>query len=221
MKLLLAEDNVALRVSLVCALEAEGYSVEATGDGAECLYRACNMAFDLLVLDINMPGLSGFQVAEELRRIKDRTPILFLTARDSVEDRVKGLNLGGDDYLVKPFSLEELLARIRVLLRRNMLLEDARLAYVDVVLLTDAKKALFRDTETTLTSKEYEILEYFIINKGRTLSRDQILQRIWGSDSYVGYGTIEVHIHNLRLKMNKEACVARIKNVRGLGYVLE
>lgn len=220
-RILIAEDDRAVRDSLERALRLEGYAVETAPDGAAALTSFGENPADLLVLDIMMPKVDGMTVARTLRSRGNRTPILMLTAKHEITDRVAGLDAGADDYLVKPFSLDELLARLRALLRRSLDLTDAdTLAYADLVLDMNARRAHRGGREFDLTKTEFDLLELLMSNAEIVLERDVIYQRIWGIDFTTSSNSLDVYIGYLRRKTEGESDPRLIHTVRGVGYVL-
>lgn len=222
MRILVAEDDARLLRAIARALEGEGYEVDATADGAECLFFAEQDVHDLIVLDIVMPGMSGLDIVAKLRADDRLVPVLFVTARDSIPDRVKGLALGADDYLVKPFALPELIARVEALLRRSTGIRSARhVAYGDLELDLLAHEATCAGESLNLTQKEFELLEFLIANKGRILTRAQLSNRLWDYDADISFGILDVHIHNLRKKLGACGHGRLIQTVRGVGYLIK
>jgi two-component system alkaline phosphatase synthesis response regulator PhoP len=221
-RLLLVEDEPGLQLALSDRLAAEGYQVETAGDGIAAIGRAAGEPFDLIVLDVMLPGKDGFEVAQTLRQQGVRTPILMLTARTLVVDRVVGLKLGADDYLTKPFDTSELLARLEALLRRapsssGVSLE--RYQFGDV--LVDVRKAeVSRDGHVLdLSAKEFQLLRYFIEHRGATLSREELLHDVWGYTATPSTRTVDVHVAWLRQKLEPNPRVPRfVLTVHGLGY---
>lgn len=221
MRLLIVEDERALRGVLAERLKKEGYSVDACGDGAEARHYLDAAPYDLALLDIMLPGADGLTLLRELRARGEDTPVLLLTARDSVEDRVRGLDAGADDYLVKPFSFEELLARIRVLTRRKYQTTTNRLFLADLTL-DRATRAVTRGERTLhLSAKEYALLEYLLQNKGQVLTREQIENHVWNYDYEGGSNVIDVYIRLLRKKVDDPFPQKLIHTLRGHGYVLQ
>lgn len=219
-RLLVVDDDDSIRTSLGRALELEGYRAETVEDGDAALDRLADEQFDAILLDVMMPGRSGLDVAREIRSLGDTTPILMLTARHEVSDRVAGLDAGGDDYLPKPFSLDELLARIRALLRRSGVSEaGTALVMADLVVEPDARRAFRGDRELHLTRTEFDLLELLVFNADIVLERDLILNRIWGLDFATSSNSIEVYIGYLRRKTEAEGEPRLIHTVRGVGYV--
>ncbi|EGO63025.1 response regulator transcription factor [Acetonema longum] len=204
MKLLVVEDEDLLRDAIVAVLAAEGFNVDDTGNGDEGIFLAEQAVYDLLILDIMLPGLSGLEILKQLRGREDAVPVLLLTAKDRVEDRVTGLDAGADDYLVKPFAVPELLARVRALLRRKGG-ETAQglLSYRCIALDPKLKDGYFQCEELGLTAKEYELLEFLLLNRERILTKEQIFDRLWGLETETGLGIVDVYIHFLRKKIER------------------
>jgi len=223
MKILVIDDDRKITALLNRWLTFEGYMVEIADSGEEGLALAAEVKPDLIILDVLMPGLNGWEVCRQLRAGSD-VPILMLTARDEVSDRVKGLDLGADDYLVKPFALEELLARIRSLLRRQKTVEAAKqpvLSYADLKLDTGSREAERFGQVIPLTTKEYELLLLFMENPRQVLTRDLIMERVWGYDYSGESNVLEVYIGALRQKLEQFGGERLIHTVRGVGYVLK
>lgn len=221
MRILVAEDEKNLNSIIVKSLKANNYTVDACFDGEEALdYIEC-AEYDAVVLDIMMPKISGIEVVKHLRNRNNKVPVLFLTAKDSIEDRVTGLDAGADDYLVKPFALDELLARVRVMIRRSSDSVDHTLKIADLTADTQ-KMTVFRgDAEIILTGKEFAILEYMLRNKGVVLTREKIEQHIWNYDYEGGTNVVNVYIRYLRKKIDDGFEPKLIHTVRGAGYVLK
>ncbi|MBP2625342.1 MAG: DNA-binding response regulator [Firmicutes bacterium] len=221
MKILVVEDDELLRSAIISVLTGEGYSVEDTGHGDEGLFLAEQAIYDLLVLDIMLPGMSGLEIVKQLRLKTIHVPVLFLTAKDSIEDRVTGLNIGADDYLVKPFAVAELLARVKALLRRQGGGVEELLTYKNISLNPKLQEAYYESEAIGLTAKEYELLEYLALNRERILTREQIFDRLWGYESDSSYGIVDVYVHHIRKKMSVTGCDHFIRTVRGVGYMLK
>ncbi|MCC5467221.1 response regulator transcription factor [Pelosinus baikalensis] len=221
MKILVVEDDEMLRSAITSVLTGEGYSVEDTGYGDEGLFLAEQVIYDLLVLDIMLHGMSGLEIVKQLREKTIHVPVLFLTAKDSIEDRVTGLNIGADDYLVKPFAVAELLARIKVLLRRKGSTSKELFAYKNISLNPKLQEAYYESQAIGLTVKEYDLLEYLVVNHERILTREQIFDRLWGYESDSSYGIVDVYVHHIRKKMAVTGCDHFIRTVRGVGYMLK
>ena len=221
MKILLAEDEVDLNNVVTRYLKKNGYSVDSVLDGEEALDYLEYSEYDLVILDIMMPKVDGFEVIKKLRDKGNHTSVLMLTARDSADDKVKGLDLGADDYIVKPFDFNELLARIRAVVRRKYGNSSNKLAIGDLILDTSEKSVTRAGKQIELTGKEYEVLEYLMQNKNRILSRDQIKEHVWDFDYEGDSNIIDVLIKNIRKKIDVEAGKQIIYTKRGLGYVIK
>ena len=221
MRILLAEDDKAINRVIVRRLKWEGYSVDACFDGREALDYLDVVDYDAVILDVMMPGMDGFEVLTRMRERGDKTPVLFLTARDSLADKVEGLDLGADDYLVKPFEFEELMARLRVLIRRKGSSVSNVYSCADLTVDSARHRVTRGETEITLTAREYALLEYLIRNKGLVLSRDQIETNLWSGDYIVGSNVVDVYIRMLRKKIDADYSPKLIQTVRGYGYVLK
>jgi two-component system response regulator MprA len=222
MRILVVDDEPAVRDALERALRSNGYAVSTAVDGRDGLERVAAETPDLIVLDIMMPRLDGLEACRELRASGDRTPVLILTARDAVGDRVEGLDAGADDYLVKPFALEELLARIRALLRRSVPNADEKpLTFADLVLDPVTHEVHRADRRIELTKTEYLLLELFLLNPRRVLTREIIFDRVWGYDFGPTSNALEVYVGYLRRKTEAGELPRLIHTVRGVGYVLK
>ena len=221
MRTLVAEDERDLNEILCKKLRSEDYCVDGCFDGEETLDYLASVDYDAVILDIMMPKRSGLEVVEQLRRQGNQTPVLFLTARDSIDDRVTGLDAGADDYLVKPFAFDELLARLRVMTRKRGG-ERSNLFTIGGLTLDIRSKRVERGgAELKLSAKEYALLEYLIRNKGVVLSRIQIEENIWGFDYEGSSNIVDVYIRYLRRKIDKDHPVKLIHTIRGSGYVLK
>lgn len=222
MKLLIVEDKKTICNTIARHLKDEGYAVDTCFDGADALAYIEGTEYDAIILDIMLPGVDGITVLRTIRGQKLKTPVLLLTAKSSVEDKVRGLDSGADDYLTKPFSLEELSARIRVMIRRGGAERiDNVLSCGPLSLDTNTKTALRGGREITLTAKEYAILEYLLHNKGIVLSRDKIMHHIWNYDYEGSSNIIDVYIRTLRKKIDADFDQKIIQTVRGIGYVIK
>src|SRR5919199_1201744 len=221
MKILVVDDERAVRESLRRALELEGYDVELAGDGREALYRLESPEEpDAILLDVLMPGLDGVEVCRRVRRSGSRVPVLMLTARDAVANRVEGLDAGADDYVTKPFALEELLARVRALLRRAGPDDGEVLRFADLEL-NPGTREVFRDGEAIeLTRTEFALLELFMRNPRQVLTRSVIFDRVWGYDFGFASNSLDVYIGYLRRKTETGSRPRVIQTVRGVGYAL-
>jgi len=222
MKILVVDDERAVRESLRRALELEGYDVQLAEDGAEAIERlgADNGQPDAVILDVLMPGIDGIEVCRYLRRTGNLTPVLMLTARDGVGDRVAGLDAGADDYLVKPFALEELLARVRALLRRASPGPDEVLRFADVELSPSRREVMRGGEAIALTRTEFNLLELFLRNPRQVLTRSVIFERVWGYDFGFASNSLDVYIGYLRRKTEAGGRPRLIHTVRGVGYAL-
>jgi two-component system, OmpR family, response regulator MprA len=218
--ILVVDDEPSVRRSLGRALSLDRYAVEAAEDGERALDRLAERPYDVVVLDIAMPGIDGLEVCRRLRRAGDRTPILMLTARDAVDDRVAGLDAGADDYLVKPFSLKELTARVRALLRRSDPGDAPLLRFADLALNRDTREVSRRDRPIDLSRTEFSLLELLMENPRRVLSRSEIFERVWGYDFGPASNSLGVYIGYLRRKTEAGGDARLIHTVRGVGYVL-
>jgi two-component system response regulator MprA len=219
MRVLVVDDDAAVRRSLAHALTRDGYEVSVASDGITALEHLARARQDVLVLDILMPEPNGLEVCRSLRGRGDGTPILMLTARDLVSDRVAGLDAGADDYLVKPFALDELRARLRALLRRSGA-DRETLTYADIALDTAACRARRGDRQLELTRTEYALLELFLRNPERVLSRTLIFDSVWGYDFGPSSNALWVYVSYLRTKLEAGGEPRLVQTVRGLGYVL-
>ena len=221
MKILLAEDEVDLNNVVTRYLKKNGYSIDSVLDGEEALDYLEYGEYDLVILDIMMPKVDGFEVIKKLRNKGNHTSVLMLTARDSADDKVKGLDLGADDYIVKPFDFNELLARIRAVVRRKYGNSSNKLVIGDLILDTSEKSVTRAGKQIELTGKEYEVLEYLMQSKNRILSREQIKEHVWDFDYEGDSNIIDVLIKNIRKKIDVEAGKQIIYTKRGLGYVIK
>ncbi|MFP3728248.1 response regulator transcription factor [Priestia filamentosa] len=221
MRILVVEDNRSLLESIKSILSNE-FEVDGAENGEDGLFFALQNIYDLIVLDVMLPEMDGFEVIQHIREADIRTPVLFLTAKDSLEDRVKGLDFGGDDYLVKPFQAPELQARIRALLRRSgSLTRSQTIRYKGIELFGKEKEVMINETPVRLTFKQYEMLEYIIQNKGAILTKEQLYDRVWGFDSDTTIAIVEVFVHHLRKKMEPFGYHKDLQTVRGIGYMLK
>ena len=220
MRLLVVEDEKKLNELITKKLKKEYYGVDSCFDGEEAIRYVEGTEYDAIILDIMLPKLDGFEVIKRIRAKKNKVPILLLTARDNIDDKVKGLDYGADDYLVKPFIFEELMARIRVLLRRNSGNADNVVTIANLKVDLDAKTVFRDDLLIKLSGREYSILEYLIRNKGKILSRERIEDHIWNYEYEGGTNVIDVYIRYLRKKIDDSYTPKLIHTIRGLGYVL-
>ena len=219
MRILVVDDERPVREALERALRLEGYEVETASDGQEAMFSVARRGVDAIVLDVLMPVQDGLETARKIRRQGNSTPILMLTARHEVSDRVAGLDAGADDYLVKPFALEELLARLRALLRRNAG-GDEVLSFADLTLDPGTREVRRGDRQIELTRTEFLLLELFLRNPRQVLTRDVIFDRVWGYDFGPASNSLEVYVGYLRRKTEAEGESRLIHTVRGVGYAL-
>ena len=222
MKLLIAEDEPKMGTYLQQGLSEAGFSVDRVTQGTDALQQALGESYDLLILDVMMPGLDGWEVLRRLRAAGNEVPVLFLTARDRVEDRVRGLELGADDYLIKPFAFSELLARVRTLLRRGTsapVQTQLRIADLEVDLLK--RRALRGGTRIDLTAKEFALLELLLRRRGEVLPKSLIASQVWDMNFDSDTNVIEVAIRRLRVKIDDDFPLKLIHTVRGMGYMLD
>ena len=215
MRLLVIEDDPALQRTLAATLREESYAVDVASDGADGLFKAQQNAYDAILLDVMLPKLDGWGVLAALRPAS-RTPVLMLTARDAVPDRIKGLNAGADDYLTKPFDIDELLARLRALIRRSAGQTHPTLTIGELVLDTAARRACVAGTEVVLTAREYSLLEYLALHRGEVVSRTTLYEHLFDEDDDSLSNLLDVHVSNLRKKLGHDLIVTR----RGLGYCI-
>ncbi|MED3958992.1 DNA-binding response regulator [Priestia aryabhattai] len=222
-KVLIVEDEEGLVEFLELELKYEGYLVDVAYDGRTGLDKAIKQKYDIILLDLMMPGLNGIEVCRRLRTTKD-TPVIMLTAKDSVMDRVMGLDNGADDYLSKPFAIEELFARMRVIFRRqennNMLNQKLLLTFKDIELDLESRTVIKEKKLIELTNKEFELLAIFMRNINKVLTRDILLEQVWGYDSVVETNVVDVYVRYLRNKLSAQDKELYIQTIRGVGYVM-
>ncbi len=221
MKILLVDDERQLTDALSVILKKNNYSVDCANDGEDGLDYALSGIYDLIILDIMMPKLDGLSLLKILRDKKFDTPILLLSAKSTITDKISGLNLGADDYLTKPFDTNELLARIKALLRRKSTFTGDVLTFNDISLDRDSLKLVCQNKSVALGKKEFQILEMLILNNGKSIDKEKFIEKIWGYDSNAEYNTIEVYVSFLRKKLVAVGAKTEIKSLRGIGYTLE
>lgn len=221
MRILVVEDERDLNRIICKKLKVEGYSVDSCYDGEEALTYIDGANYDIIIMDIMMPKKNGYEVLAQIRKEKIDTPVLFLTAKDGIEDRVKGLDLGADDYIVKPFHFDELMARVRAMIRRNHGSTTNILKIDDLELDCGTRVVKRAGKEIELSAKEFSILEYMIQNQGIVLSREKIEEHIWNYDYQGASNMVDVYIRYLRVKIDKDFNTKLIHTVRGVGYVLK
>ncbi|WP_152380264.1 response regulator transcription factor [Paenibacillus brasilensis] len=221
MRVLVVEDDPSL-LKIVCDLfESESFLTDSAETGDEGYYLAQQNIYDLIILDIMLPGMSGVEIVKKLRANAILVPIILLTAKDAVEDRVAGLDIGADDYITKPFAVSELLARTRAVLRRKGTIgQEGELIYGLIRLVPAAKDAFIEDNALNLTATEYKLLEFFLCNKEQILTREQIFDRVWGFDSGSATTAVDVYMHLLRKKLAARNADNLLRTVRGIGYML-
>lgn len=221
MNILIIEDDEELLKNLKRSLEEERYRVETATDGRTGLEKICTEVHDLILLDIMLPQMNGLEVLKEIREMGNNTPVMMLTARGDIQDKIEGLDLGADDYLAKPFSLPELFARMRAIMRRNT--DKKSLLQVGDIQLNTVSRDVFKNGEIVeLTNKEFSILEFLFYNRGRIISRFQLAEHVWGEDfdPFNMSNFLDVHIKNLRKKIQLDNVQSIIETVRSVGYVI-
>ena len=221
MRILIVEDEKKVAAFIKKGLEEETYAVDIATDGEEGLYLGEQNQYDLIILDLMLPKINGLDILSSLRSQNIETPILLLTAKDSVEDKVEGLNQGADDYLTKPFAFSELLARIRVLLRRGKAESKTILEIADLTLNLVSHKVSRRNEEIELTGKEYSLLEYFMRNQEKVLTRTMIAEHVWDYNFDTFTNVIDVYVNHLRKKIDKNFSTKLLHTLRGVGYVMK
>jgi heavy metal response regulator len=221
MRILIVEDDEKVASFIKKGLEEEQHAVDVSHDGEDGAHWARENPYDLIILDVMLPKKDGLQVCREVRGAGVHTPVLMLTARDRLEDKVTGLDAGADDYLTKPFSFEELLARVRALLRRSQDYRGKSLRVGDLVLDPSSRKVARDGKEITLTGKEYALLEYFMRNAGRVLTETQIIEHVWDMNYESMANTVNVYIHHLRSKIDRGFDAKLLHTIRGMGFVMK
>ncbi|MBI3937493.1 MAG: response regulator [Betaproteobacteria bacterium] len=219
MRILIVEDDPLLADGLTRSLRQSDYAVDCVGDGVRAGHALASQSYDLVILDLGLPRLDGFEVLRRLRRRGAAVPVLVLTARDALEDRVKGLDLGADDYLTKPFDLPELEARVRALIRRGQSGGGSQLVHGRLQLDTAGRRATLDGAPLELSARELGVLEVLMLRSGRVVNKEQLAEQLYGWDEEVGANAIEVYVHRLRRKL--EPAGVAIRTIRGLGYLLE
>jgi DNA-binding response OmpR family regulator len=219
MRLLLVEDDAGIARFVAKGLREQAYAVDVSANGEDALYQVAINSYDLIILDVMIPGRNGFEVCRELRRAGQRMPILMLTARDAVEDRISGLDHGADDYLTKPFEFRELLARLRALLRRSGELRPAKIMVADLVLDTGAQTVARAGRNIPVTTKEYALLEFLARNAGRVVGRAEIAEHVWDESFDPFSNLIEVYVNRVRRKIDSGGGKPLLHTRRGAGYL--
>ena len=218
-KILIVEDEPSISDFVKGELEYEGYSVCIKDDGRKGLEEALSQDYDLIILDIMLPSINGFEICRRIKREKE-TPIIMLSAKDSVTDKVNGLQIGADDYIAKPFAIEELLARIEVVFRRQMLANNNIVKFKDMIIDKSSRNVQISDEVINLTNKEYSLLMMLIDNKDNVVKREELLEKIWGYTYDIESNVVDVYIRHLRSKLNSEDKEEYIQTVRSVGYIM-
>lgn len=220
MRMLIVEDDADLAEMLALGFRDEGFAVDTVADGVSGLHEASTTDYDVVILDLMLPELDGFGIVDGLRGAGRSVPVMFLSARDEVENRVRGLQLGADDYLTKPFSFEELLARVHALVRRSHGIAENRARWGDLVLDLDARTVSWRDRAIELTPMEYSLLELLVLGSGRVLSRTELIERIYDHSFDCDSNVIDVHVGHLRRKLRSVMGSCPIETKRGVGFII-
>ena len=220
MNILLVDDERQLTQALQVILKQQNYSVDCAHDGEEGLDYATSGIYDLIILDVMMPKMDGLTMLKILRSKKIDVPVLMLSAKSEISDKIDGLNLGADDYITKPFHTDELLARIKALLRRKDTFTGDVLSFNDICLDRDTFELVKGEKKIALGKKEFQILEMLMLNKGRSIDKERLIEKIWGFDSNAEYNTIEVYVSFLRKKLMAVGAKTEIKSIRGIGYTI-
>lgn len=221
MRVLVVEDDRRIADLVARGLREKAYAVDVVGDGVSAVHQLAINSYDIVILDVLLPGKNGFEVCEEIRAAGNTVQVLMLTARDAVDDRVKGLNCGADDYLTKPFAFEELLARLRALLRRNSHARPSKIVIADLEIDTIAQRVWRAQKRIVLTTKEYALLEYLATEKGKVVGRSEIAEHVWDETFEPFSNSIEVYIKRLRSKIDDGHDLHLIRTRRGAGYILD
>ncbi len=220
MRLLIIEDYAPIRSAVVTATAERGMAVDATGDGEEGWWYLANNRYDAVVLDLMVPGLSGLEILQRLRGKGDRTPVIIVTARDTIDERIAGLDAGADDYLIKPFAIDELLARVRSLVRRGHGQANGELAYAHIVLNAAARTVHREGVPIELTPREFSLLEYLLHNPGKVISREELIEHVYSFADDVTPNAVEVFVSSLRRKLERGGRTRLVHTKRGFGYIL-
>jgi heavy metal response regulator len=221
MRVLLVEDDLRIANFTSKGLRENSYAVDVANNGEQGLYQASINDYDVIILDVMLPKIDGFGVCRELRKLENKTPVLMLTARDAVDDKISGLDFGADDYLTKPFEFRELLARLRALLRRQSEYRPPKIVIADLEIDTISNRVWRAGNEIILTTKEYALLEFLAREKGKVVGREEISTHVWDENFDVFSNLIEVYIKRLRTKMDEGFAVQLIHTRRGSGYILD
>ena len=221
MRILVVEDEVDLQEAIAEGLRIDGYAVDTCGDGNEAYELLYAENYDLVILDLNLPGMDGLEVLDKIREENQELKVLILSARNSVSDKVKGLDIGANDYLTKPFDFEELEARIRSLLRRKFVQEQNEISFCNIKLNMSNRTVCINNVQLVLTKKEFALLEYFMLNQNRVISQEELIEHIWDSEADSFSGAVRVHIAGLRKKLKAELGFDPIVTKIGEGYLLQ
>ena len=221
MKILIVDDEVQLVKAVSAILKKNNYNTDCAYDGEDGLDKALSNIYDVIILDIMLPKMNGYEIIRELRNNRISPPVLMLSAKSQTYDKIYGLNLGADDYLAKPFESEELLARIKALLRRKTQFVGDTLVFGDLSLNRDNCSLSCNGQEISLGKKEFQIMEMLILNGGKAINKERLIEKSWGFDSEAEYNAIEVHVSFLRKKLNLLSSRVNIRSLRGIGYILE
>lgn len=221
MRILIVEDEIDLLEAIAEGLRIDGYAVDTSDDGDEGLELALTNDYDLIILDLNLPNIDGIDILKIIREHNKLTKILILTARSAIEDRVKGLDFGANDYLVKPFHFDELEARIRCLLRMKFIQEDNELKYKALKINMESRKAYVDNNPIKLTKKEFSILEYLMKNINKVISQEELIEHVWDNSVDMFSNSVRVHINALRKKLKENLDYEVIKNIASVGYIIE
>lgn len=221
MRVLVVEDDNRIAGFVAKGLRENSYAVDIASDGDEAVYMASINIYDVFILDVNLPKKGGFEVCRELRENGNKKPILMLTARDAIDDRISGLDLGADDYLIKPFEFKELLARLRALLRRNSEVRSPKIVIADLEIDTISQNVSRGGKQIELTAKEYSLIEFLAVNKGKVVGREEISEHVWDDTFDPFSNLIEVYIKRLRKKLDEGHDIQLIHTRRGSGYILD
>ncbi len=221
MKLLLVEDSPTLRRTVSTGLRSLGFQIEVAADGREALDHLADSSYDVVILDLMLPRVPGLEVLREMRRNREEARVLILSAMDQTEDRVRGLDLGADDYLVKPFAFDELVSRIRALFRRNSGSRQVEMEIREVLIDTISRRVRFQGKDVVLTPQEYNLLEFLVRRKGQVFSQDQLIDRLFTDSSFVTRNAVEAHVSALRRKLKAVGAPRLVETRRGFGYLVE
>lgn len=221
MRILLAEDEIDLSKALVAILKSQKYGVDAVYNGEDAFFYADSVEYDLIIMDVMMPVMDGMEAVKKIRERQNKTPIIFLTAKSQLNSKLEGFDVGGDDYLTKPFEMKELLARVKALLRRRPEYQSREMVFGDFSLSQDTAEIVCEDRSLQLNNKEFQMLEIFMLNKNQIISTEVLLEKIWGLETDSEVNVVWVNISSIRKKLSKVGSKVRLKSVRGLGYQLE